>query len=402
MSDQFKLPNKKAVVFWPIGTGDSTTLVLKPGEIVMQIDLHHMEKADDESEPEWNIVDHLVQALPKRNGKPYLSVFVLTHPDKDHIQGFGELLSKVHIGELWHTPKIFRDHANQEDMCEDAQAFRKEADRRRRAIIASPKTIKSGDRLRVIGHDDILHDEKYKNLPESFKSRPGDLLHTIDGTDLQNELHVFIHAPFKDDQAKDKNNTSLSLNVAIFDGVKYGQFFFFGDREYPTIKRIFEQTEKSATHANDGNTPYLYWDVMLCAHHCSKAVMYWQEENDTEPVFKRDIMDYLERYSRNNTGYIVASAHSKFTGGTGDNPPHKKARTQYEKIVNAGRFICTHEYPNKEAPAPLVFTIGAAGLEFDDKRIKSNGPSALAASIFAAQGGHCPPSHQVGFGKHLL
>src|SRR5208337_2856865 len=138
MSIEFKLPNKKAVVFWPVGTGDSTTLVLKPGEITMQIDLRHLEKADDPDEPEWPIIDHLVRVLPKRNGTPYLSLFVLTHPDKDHIQGFAELLKKVHIGEIWHTPKIFRSQDDQESLCDDAKAFRKETHRRRKEILKNP------------------------------------------------------------------------------------------------------------------------------------------------------------------------------------------------------------------------------------------------------------------------
>ena len=67
MSNEFKLPDKKSVIFWPVGT-DSTTLVLKPGEIVMQIDLRHLEKADDEEEPEWPIIDHLVNILPRKMG----------------------------------------------------------------------------------------------------------------------------------------------------------------------------------------------------------------------------------------------------------------------------------------------------------------------------------------------
>jgi hypothetical protein len=268
MASTFALPNKKAVIFWPIGTGDSTTLVLKPNELIMQLDLRHLEKADDPEEPEWPIMDSLVKALPKnKKGRPYLAVFVLTHPDKDHVQGFAELLRKVDIGELWHTPKIFRDQSNQEAMCEDAKAFHREADRRRKAILASPTAIKSGDRLRVIGHDDILNEDKYKNLPDLCKSRPGNVVSFIDGVDLGGHFHAFIHAPFKDDQAKDKNNTSLSLNVALWEGAKCGQIFFFGDREYPTIKSIFETTEQA------NNSDYLYWNVMLCSHHCSKAVM---------------------------------------------------------------------------------------------------------------------------------
>jgi hypothetical protein len=399
MSDKFKLPSKKAVVFWPVGTGDSTTLVIKPGEVAIQIDLHHMEKADNEDEPEWHIIDHLVRILPKRNGKPYLAAFVLTHPDLDHIQGFAELLKKVHIGELWHTPKIFRDYANQEEMCDDAKAFRKEADRRRSVIIKSPDTVQSGDRIRVIGHDDILLEEKYKDLPAAFKSRPSDTVTAVDGIDMKEDFKAFIHAPFKNDQAKDKNNTSLSLNVVLYEGKKYGQFFFFGDREYPTIKRIFERTEETATSDDAGNTPFLSWDVMLCSHHCSKAVMHWQEEGDSEKVFKQDIMNYFEKYSRGQKGYIVSSSHSKFSDGVGDNPPHKKARNKYEKIVESGHFICTHEYPSKDSPSPLIFLIGTDGLEFKDERKKSSVPVALTTAVTLARGGEAPPSMQVGFGK---
>ncbi len=124
MGHLVRTSKKKAVIYWPVGTGDSTTLVLIPGSIVMQIDLRHLEKADDKENPEWPIIDHLVRVLPKRNGRPYLALFVLTHPDKDHIQGFKELLRRVDIGELWHTPKIFRDQSDEEALCDDAKAFR--------------------------------------------------------------------------------------------------------------------------------------------------------------------------------------------------------------------------------------------------------------------------------------
>jgi hypothetical protein len=393
MAEEFNLPNKKAVVFWPVGTGDSTTLVLKPGKIVMQIDIRHLEKADDPEEPEWPIINHLVTALPKKEGRPYLALFALTHPDKDHIQGFAELLKKVHIGEVWHTPKIFRSQADQESLCDDAKAFRNEVHRRRKAILKDPGNIKSGDRLLVIGHDDILGEDDYKDLPDSCKSRPGEKVSSVDGNNLSKDFRAFIHALFKDDQDEDKNNTSLSLNVVLWEGEVYSQFFFFGDRQYRTIKQIFEITEK-----NTDNKPYLYWYVMLCSHHCSKAVMYCQEENDKKETFKKDIMDYFEKYKIKEAGYIVSSSHSKFTDGEGDNPPHKKARNRYEEIVKTGYFICTHEYPQKKNPEPIVFTINSNGLSFEDKRKKGEGPAGLS-TVEAARGGSQPPSTQIGFGK---
>lgn len=391
MAEKFKLPEKKAVVFWPIGTGDSTTLIIKPNQVIMQIDLRHLEKSEEKENPEWPIIDYLVDSLPKKNNRPYLSVFVLTHPDKDHIQGFAELLKKVDIGELWHTPRIFRDQKDQDSLCDDAKAFRKEADRRRKAILADPENIKSGDRLRIIGHDDILNDDKYKDIPDNCKSRPGEKVCYLDGLNLSEDFHAFIHAPFKDDQAKDKNETSLSLNVKIIDKGKCGQFFFFGDREYITIKRIFEVTEEKKN-----NVEYLYWHVMLTSHHCSKSVMYYKGEDETEEKFKQDIMDYFKKYSQK--GYLISSSLSEFTDEEGANPPHKKARNRYEAIVQAGQFICTHEYPDKDKPCPLVFIISSEGFSIDEKRKKQQGPAVLGAVVEAARGSKQPPKVQIGQG----
>jgi hypothetical protein len=399
MNNAFTLPNKKAAIFWPVGTGDSTTLVLHPGKVIAQIDLHHLEKAENKEEPEWPIIDHLVNALPKNSkGRPYLALFILTHPDQDHIRGFKELLRKVDIGELWHTPRIFRDQSDQESLCEDAKAFRKEAHRRAAEIIKAPNAITSGNRLRVIGHDDVLLDEKYKGLPAGCKSHPADIVSMVDGQDMSQHFRAFIHAPFKDDQAKDKNNTSLALNVVLYEGQKYGQFFFFGDREYPTIKRIFERTEQTKGRQPD-NTPYLGWHVMLCAHHCSKYVMHWQNEGEKEASFKKDIMDFFEKYSRDGNGYIVASAHSDFTDGEGHCPPHKKARDRYSAIVKAGRFICTHEHPSKKEPKPLVFTVDSNGFNFADQRSQSKGPASLGATVAAARGTAQPAATRIGFGS---
>src|SRR5262245_8065528 len=111
-----KLP-KLGFVFWPVGCGDSTTIVIAP-DVIMQVDLHHLECSDDDADPRVPVLDRLVPLLPKRNGKPYLAVFVLTHPDKDHCLGFKEFLKRVTIGELWFSPRVFWEHKG--DLWEDA------------------------------------------------------------------------------------------------------------------------------------------------------------------------------------------------------------------------------------------------------------------------------------------
>ena len=132
------------VVFWPVGTGDSTTIVVSE-DVVVQVDLHDMAKADDDANPEVPVVDRLVEALPTVGGRPYLAVFVLTHADKDHCLCFADLLDEVDIGELWATPRLWREYeqAGDDKHCEDAKAFQTEAERRVKAVKKASRKARS-------------------------------------------------------------------------------------------------------------------------------------------------------------------------------------------------------------------------------------------------------------------
>src|ERR1700722_4233264 len=143
---------RRGVMFWPVGTGDSTTIVVDDDHVV-QVDLHDMAKADDEGAVVTPVVDVLAACLPKRDGKPYLSVFALTHADLDHCCGFADLLEAVTIGELWATPRLWREYQDSETViCEDARAFQKEAERRvaaTRTAVGRGEKPASGDRILV-------------------------------------------------------------------------------------------------------------------------------------------------------------------------------------------------------------------------------------------------------------
>src|SRR5262245_14671797 len=125
-----ELPSR-GLVFWPVGEDDSTTVVVESDgdeKTIVQIDLHNLERADDEDDHRVPNVDQLVEVLPKtEDGRPYLAAFGLTHADEDHCLGFAELLEKVVIGDLWFSPYILRDEP---DLCDDAEAFCNEARRR--------------------------------------------------------------------------------------------------------------------------------------------------------------------------------------------------------------------------------------------------------------------------------
>lgn len=204
MAEQsFGLPHS-GFTFWNVGTGDSTIVSIDDQHIVL-VDIRHLESAEQDDDPRIPIIDYLVDNLPRLNGDPYLATFVLTHPDKDHCQGFAELIEKVHVGELWFAPRVLDEY--DEDLCEDAQAFVNEAHRRITAIAAEGQ--KSGNRIRIIGSADVLDESPYDKIPEDLVTVPGSTVSLVDGDDISESFEAFVHAPFKDDAEAERNETSV-------------------------------------------------------------------------------------------------------------------------------------------------------------------------------------------------
>ena len=380
-------------IFWPVGNGDSTTVVISNDE-VLQIDLNDLVMAEEEDNEHIPLVDELVAKLPRRNGKPYLSCFVLTHPDKDHCRGFADLLKRVVIGELWHSPHIFREYEDTQTLCEDAKVFRKEARRRAVRTIAVGGDPGAGDRVRIIGYSALFQPgETYHGFPDAFRTRPGKSVFTIDGVDVSDRFNAFVHGPFKDGVADGRNETSIAMQVMVGSAQKAMSGLFLGDVSYPTLMQIFQQT-----HAHN-NDQQLHWNVLLAPHHCSKKVMYERNE-DGQDVLRQDAIDELET-PQLTPGYVVSSSN-EFPGlnASGDNPPHRKARSRYEEIVNTG-FLCTGEFSTPENVRPIILTVTANGISVvgDDYVISENAKATLIAAIDAARGRAAPPAAKVGFGR---
>jgi len=370
------LPDQ-GLVHWPVGTGDSTTVVID-AEHVVQVDLHDMAKADEDGAVVAAVVDRLVEVLPLRDDKPYLAAFILTHGDKDHCLGFADLLDRVTIGELWATPRLWREYLDNDlPLCADAEAFHKEAKRRVAATMraaAAGKTPASGERIRVVGYDTDHEKHAYGELPDQHLSYPGEAVTVIDGDDLSGRFEAFIHAPFKDDCAAERNDTSLALQITLTDDDgRDGHVLLLGDLAYETIKKIFEYSE----HA--GRPERLAWEVLLAPHHCSKKVMYVTEEG--KEVLKQDILALIEAHASESAVVVASSAEFPASNKPGDNPPHLLARVRYEEI--AAEVICTGEYPDADAPRPLVFVIaddGFAIADLEDGTIETASKSAMAGS----------------------
>lgn len=370
----------RGAVFWPVGTGDSSTIVLDD-DIVMQVDLHDLAMAQDDDTPHVPVVDRLIEALPTVDEEPYLAVFALTHADKDHCLGFEDLLSRVRIGELWATPRMWRELADPEgpDLCPDAKAFQEESERRvaatKKAVAAGTIPV-SGDRILVIGYNSDHDDHAYSELPSKYLSGPGKSVSTLDEHDCSDRFEAFFHAPFVDDCAAERNETSLAMQVTLTDesGVD-GKLLLFGDLAHDTIMKIFDY---SIGHDRQEK---LEWDLLLAPHHCSKKVMYVSVDGKDVP--QQDVMDALSDSARHDDVVIVSSS-DKFRAKDepGMNPPHRKARDRYQEI---GEFICTMSWGDEGAPSPVVFGVDASGA-----RVVRGTVSALAASAGFAKSAEIP------------
>lgn len=378
--------DRTGFVFWPVGTGDSTSIVIDV-ETVFQVDLRHLEKSEDDADDHVAIVDRLVDELPHVNGRPYLAAFALTHPDKDHIQGFEELLDRVDIGELWFTPRVLRE--NQTDLCEDAVAFRKEAKRRVAKMIETGGDADPGDRLRLIGYDPLLEEDDYAGFPREYFTVPGNAVTELDGADRSGAFRAFIHAPFKEEDVGDRNDTSLAMQVVLGDDPSVGGALLLGDIKYPRLRRIFDVTKEA------GNMENLAWKILLAPHHCSQSAMYAEEVGST--VLKRDILDDLEK-AQVRGGYVVSSSEPvPSSNSKGDNPPHARAKARYEEIADGG-FLCTHE--DSDSGEPLVFHQNEADLVLASAAsTAATKTDSIASAVDEARGGDEPPTSKVGFGR---
>jgi len=383
MMQRDSLPTTGAA-FWYVGAGDSTTLFVGTSsdetDIVVQVDLNHMVKAEDDDEAYVPLIDQLVELLPEVGDRPYLAVFALTHPDEDHCRGFARLLDDVTIGELWLTPRVFDEY--KKDLSDDATAFREEADRR--VNLASKGDVGSGDRVRVVGRAELFDTEPYSAIPEAFRSGAGSEITELDGEEFADRFRAFIHAPFAEDGNGERNDTSLAMQVTLVNDDCSQRFLLLGDLAHETIAKIVDRT----TDDSD-----LEWDVLLAPHHCSKRALF--DDDDTPDS---DVIDGLTAGAADGAWVVSSSPPVPASNQAGDDPPHRIAWDKYGEIVGDDQILCTGDHGSADDPDPIVFDVGdECGYTKPDAE-RAMEESALAAAVAASQPKPARPRDRTGYG----
>lgn len=358
------------ITHFPVGNGDTTLIDLRSPDAQILIDCNIREPDDEESV--YDVAKHLRKNAKKDGKALMIDAFILTHPDQDHCRGFVKTFytgdpstysdadakaELIRIDELWFTRRIFERYEEENPLCDDAKAIRKEAQRRIALYKSGSKDRhKPGNRLRIIGFtsEDGL---------EAVRTQPGSEVPTVNGVE-RDDFSFFVHAPFKrgTDEGKDaRNNSSVVLHARFnIDGEKHAvKAFFGGDAGWTVWANIVRLTKKN------GNEADLEFDHFLAPHHCS-----WGFFNDTpiedHPEPQKSSLEMLT-YAREGARVIASSRAVK---DDGKNPPHFEAAEEYRKAVGAENFLCIAGETDDATEEPLVFEITKDGPQKLDAPIR--------------------------------
>lgn len=382
---------KNYIKFYPVGNGDQSLIRLEDSTTIL-VDCNIRQESINSTDPLfYDVKKDLLNSLQKRNGIPYLDVFILTHGDCDHCRGFknnfyqgdptkysskNKEANEILIDEMWFSPMIAEEHTN-----DDEDVYQKEAERRLKLHRNNDANKDlAGNRIKIIGYDG---NEDYSDL-DHLRATPGTIVVKFNNK-IQANFSLFIHAPFKEHlthSEKDKNSTSIvfqarfkSSSTARFVGL----FMFGGDSDHYSWDIILQKTKK---YGNDVNELALDWDVFLSPHHCSWSFFNDrpQEENPEPKKTSLEVLDYQR------SGAIIIASSKKIVDDD-DNPPHYQAKMEYVKKVDESRFLNTAVEPNEKKPEPIVFVIDETGVtRSKDGMTDEDEKKAAAAAIIATTG----------------
>ena len=152
------------ITFFPVDNGDMTLVELESGRTIL-IDTNIRAAADDPDDPTRDVAKDLRDRLKRDDqGRLYVDVFLLSHPNQDHCSGLDKHFhlgkpedhsgDKIFIREIWSSPLIFRRASKNHTLCQDAKKFNTEAKRRVTRYRESGLSITDGDRIQILGRDE--------------------------------------------------------------------------------------------------------------------------------------------------------------------------------------------------------------------------------------------------------
>jgi len=390
------------ITFFPVDNGDMTLIKLDDErKTTILIDMNVRQKAENDDDDTRDVGADLRERLNKdKNGRPYVDVFVLSHPDQDHCSGADRNLhlnpiedykdkpkegeeKKIVVQEMWSSPTIFRRASKNNTLCSDAKAINKEAKRRVEAFknnsgATSISGMPEGDRIRIIGEDE---NGKTDDIM-AIVSKIDEVFSEINGQDNGFAKMVAI-GPLPagdaegDDDTLASNRSSIAMQYHLWPKVTAGTgdgyclYLTGGDAGVEVWDRLDERHKPS-------NFEPLEYDLLLSPHHCSwRSLSHdrWSELGEKVKVSPK--ARHALSNGRSNARIVVSSKPIKKADA---DPPHERAKREYVSMVaDNDHFFCTGEYQSEDEPEPLEFVITANG--FEPPRKKTTSVTGTAAII---------------------
>jgi hypothetical protein len=364
-----------SITFFPVGCGDMSLVTLAdPAGTTILLDINIRAAADDAKDATRDVAKDLRSRLKRDDKKrPFVDVFLNSHPDWDHLRGFQKHFwtgpiadyaddnkpdaeKRIVMREVWCSLLVEKRASKNHTLSDDAKAFNKEA--RRRIQVNKDKNyanVMDGDRVLVMGEDDETRDMG------SILVKVDSTVTTVNGKDLSKYFSALLLAPIpaEDDaenQLLSKNHSSIILNMTLAsdannqDGCK---FLTGGDAEVAIWERLWAKykTNKSS----------LEYDLLETPHHCSwHSLSYdsWSDMGEEAQVSK----DARSALGQGRSGAVIVATSASIKDDDKD-PPCIRAKREYVALANGfkGSFMCTGEYPAENAQEPLTFVITADG-----------------------------------------
>lgn len=378
-----------SIEFFPVGDGDMTLIRLSSGKTIL-IDINIRKKADQENEENFPDVATMLKDRLDRDdqGNLFVDVFMLSHPDSDHIAG---LTTHFHLGspsqiedqednegekilirEMWSSPLTFRRVSKvQGELSENAQEWRKEAKRRVELYRKGSTSAKEyGNFIRVLGED--IHHEKTEGIEEIILN-VGSTLNQICGAE-HSDFSMLLLSPQvvceeEAENLKGKNNSSIVTRFSLFANdtqTDPALFLTGGDAEIDIWKRVLKRNEDSKDN--------LSYDIFQTPHHCSLGALSYDKYNDhsgnmgkgEDCEIDEDAYTALSQ-AREGAIIIASSSEPEYKSGKG------LASRKYQALAAEKNGVMKFTMIDSK-DEPLKITISEAGPTL-------NPPGALSDSV---------------------
>ena len=347
------------ITFYPLGNAETCLLELENGGKLL-FDYSAVNDGSS-SDSRYDIKEELGSIKE-------FDVVMFSHPHEDHTKGASEFFYLDHaeeyrsedrakIKELWVSSAFLleTDLENQSD----AKIIRNEARHRLKEgygikVFAAPDGLKDWLEKQGVDYDDVSH----------LIVHAGQLL-ALTNT-LDEEMQVFVHAPFSDDSevVDDKNKPSIVLQVRLYNKELETNILITGDTPYEVLDKIVEISQEN------NNESYLSWDIYDIPHHCSYTGLNDKESDDVQVITPTNNIQWLLQQAKPNA-YMVASC-DKITKET--SPPHMCAKLAYEQYTDDDvKFHATMEHipAGKTTPTPIRFEIDSMGVMLKRDRMQA-------------------------------